>query len=821
MATLVQGREIIRTPTPRVRRLLDRYLHADIQVCVQRARSVTEQARREAFPFEPAIVRHARRLAHILENLDITIWPDELIVGAPTSKHFGAFIYPELGDLGIGRSSPDDDPDRIGGRVAEELRHIRERDHIPMLATDEEIAEIAEIARFWPDRGIGSLVDRYLPPTVAALSARDGLFSRGFVAHTHMVVNVSRILTLGCAGVIAGCDAKLAEQDGGRLVPAALLETRSFYQAVKIACQGLMTYARRCARKVREAAATEPDPVRRAELEQIAAICERVPAKPARTFHEALQSQWFLQIGIVNEDCLRGMDPGRMDQYLFPFYERDVAAGLLTEDQAVELLSCLWLKMSQFLDVRRDSSDIHGSGLGGRHAVTIGGAKPDGSDATNALTFLVLRSVGEVKSRQPNLCARLHRDSPAEYRDALGEVIKTGGGLPGLFNDERIVPMLAGRGLAMEDARDYAMVGCVEPVSAGRTCGGTAVARVNLAMALELALYDGDVPYYREQIGPRTGDPATFTSIDQVVEAFRQQVAFLVEKMMLGIHALHLAHRDYHPDPLFSVVLDDCLERGLDNTRGGGRYSLAGITSLALIDVGDSLAAIDQLVFEERSVTMAELLQALRDNFVGHEWLHQTIMNRVPKYGNDVDAVDRFTRMVGEILGREIRKYPNPIDPRGGFTAGMWSMTTHTRGGWGQYTGALPSGRKAGEGFTNGVSPMDGQERKGPTAVLRSGAKLNYDLLDNGVALNQKFTPSTLAGPTGTRILSGMIQAYFALGGQQVQYNVVDRAMLLDAQKNPGRYPGLLVRVSGYSAHFVHLNKEMQDEIINRTEFSV
>ncbi len=820
MATQVRERGALGRRTPRVERLYERYLHAPMEVCVQRSRYLTEYMRQESDPAETMVIRQARRLAHILENLDITIYPDELIVGAPCSKYYGAMIMVEMGDLGIGTPRPGRSESSPGG-LAAELRHMRERPHIPMLSTDQDIAEMDSIAEFWKDRGIGKSIARYTPPPTAKLAAMEGFFSNSFPANIHMAPNFGRLLTQGCEGIMATCDRKLAELGSGRFRTSEELEKKDFYEAVKIAYSGLMNYASRCAARVREAAAAEADPERKSELESIAEICERVPAEPARSFHEAIQSMWFLIIAIVNEDGERGMDPGRMDQYLYPFYKADVDAGVLDEDQAVELLSCFWLKLSQFLKVVGKKGEANAAGLQGRHAVTIGGVKRDGSDAVNDLSYAILRSIAEMKTRQPNLMARFHKDSPREFRDAVSEVIKTGGGFPGLFNDETHIPMYLGHGMPIEDARDYMIIGCVEPAIQSCHVGDINMARLNLPMCLEMALFNGHSLYFQQRIGPETGDPTTFTHIDQLIDAFCRQVAFVTEQMMVSIHAAHIAHREEHPDPLMSAVMDDCLERGLDKTRGGGRYSHSGINSIALADVGDSLAAIDRLVFKEHAVTMAELLQALRDDFQGHELLYKTIMNRVPKYGNDVDEVDRFTRIAGEIYGNELHKYPHPIDPRAWFQAGLESLGSHTKTALGRFVGAMPNGRRAWEGFSNSISPRDGQERNGPTAVMRSASKLDYRCLDGGVSLNQKFTPSVLAGPEGTRNLSSLVNAYFAMGGQHVQFNVVDRATLLDAQENPSRYPGLMVRVSGYSAHFVHLSREMQDEIINRTEYAL
>ncbi|GAF82645.1 unnamed protein product, partial [marine sediment metagenome] len=392
--------------------------------------------------------------------------------------------------------------------------------------------------------------------------------------------------------------------------------------------------------------------------------------------------------------------------------------------------------------------------------------------------------------------------------------IKGGGGMPALVNDDVIIPSLIEKGIKKADARDYVIIGCVEVSVPRKTFGSTDAALMSLPICLEMALNDGYCPVTLEQIGVKTGDPRQFTSMDDIISAFRRQVAYLVEQMVIGSNALGIAHRELYPSPLLSATIGGCLEKGRDVTAGGAVYNFTGVQGVGTADVADSLTTMDQLVFREKETSMDELLQALEDDFEGHEKLHQLIMNRVPKYGNDEDLPDTYARQVAEIFCQEVARHRNP---RGGvYLPGFLSMTNHQ--GFGKLVGALPSGRKAFETFANGISPYNGWDSQGPTAALKSAAKLNYLLATNGVAYNLKFNPGYLKGDEGTRNLSSLIRGYFGLGGMHVQLNVVDKQTLLDAQENPQKHPGLMVRVAGYSAYFADLTREVQDEVISRTE---
>jgi formate C-acetyltransferase len=558
----------------------------------------------------------------------------------------------------------------------------------------------------------------------------------------------------------------------------------------------------------------EIDPTRKAELLEIARICGKVPASPAESFHEALQSIWFLQISLHQENYEQALCQGRMDQYLYPYYRRDLESGVLTEERAIELLGCLFIKLSEFVPLFGENIALFFSGAPANPAITIGGVTPEGRDAVNDLTYVILEAKRLLKTRHPNLHARIHKGSPEEYLRRVSEVVKSGGGYPALVNDEVITPALVDKGIPIEDARDHVIIGCVEVSVPRKTFGSTDAALMSLPICLEMALSDGYCPVMLEDVGPKTGDPKGFRSMDDVVEAFRRQTAWLVEQMVAGLNALSLAHEALYPSPLLSAVIDGCMNKGKDVTAGGAVYNFTGVQGVGVADAADSLAAIDQVVFREKRATMAELLQAVEDDFDGHEDLHRHIVERVPKYGNDDDLPDSYARLAAEIFCREVAKHRNT---RGGvYLPGFLTMTTHQ--GFGKFVGALPSGRKATDAFANGLAPRDGCDHKGPTACLKSVSKLDYAIATNGVAVNIKFNPEHLTGEQGTHVFGSLVKTYFELGGMHLQVNVVDRDTLLDAQENPEKHSGLAVRVAGYSAYFTDLTREVQDEIIARTE---
>ncbi len=788
---------------PRLSRLLNELLESKKEICIQRARYLTQYMKGTEVWFEPAVVRRARAVAHILRNLEVCIYPDELIVGGLTSKRVGAIIYPEF----------------IGLLIWPELEMLADRGSNSLRISEAEAQELdKEIFPFWQGKVLADYADDFTsPPTPLMLLEQFGFFLLTEAAGiSHTAPDFESALRLGGRAVMEEARQKIAQIDASQSTDPDELRKRSFYKAVEMAWEGLMELARRYQRRALELAEVQPDPARKAELLEIARICGKVPAEPAETFQEALQSLWFMEIALHQENYEQALCLGRLDQYLYPYYRSDLEKGILTRERAVELLGCLFIKMSEFVPLFSDSIAIFFSGFPANPAITIGGLTPDGQDATNELSLAILDTREVLKTRHPNMHARVYKNSPDGYLSRVVEVIKSGGGMPGLVNDDVIIPALVKKGVQERDAADYVVIGCVEISVPRKTFGSTDAALMSLPICLEMALNNGYCPAMLKQIGLETGDARNFQGIDEVVDAFQRQASWVVEQMVAGLNALSIAHQELYPSPLLSSMIQGCLKRGKDVTAGGAEYNFTGVQGVGTADVANSLAVIDRLVFTEKQISMGELLRCLEDDFEGHEEI-QRLVRSVPRYGNDDELADRYAEMVAEIFCTEVAKHSNAR--RGSYLPGFLSMTTHE--GFGSFVGALPSGRKAFQTFANGLSPCDGSDQKGATACLKSIAKIDYSLATSGVSVNVKFSPMHLKGDEGTEILKSLIRGYFDLGGMHLQINLVARETLVDAQQHPERHPDLMVRVAGYSAYFVDLSKEVQDEIIARTEHAV
>jgi len=776
------------TAFPRLSRLLGELRESQNEVCIQRARYLTQYMKRADVWFEPAVIRRAGAVSHILRNLDVCLYPDELIVGGLTSKRVGAIIYPEF----------------IGLLIWPELEMLADRGCNSLQISQAEAQELdQEIFPFWQGKVLADYADDFTsPPTPLQLLEQFGFFlltEAGGISHT--APDFETVLRLGGNAVIKDARQRMAHIDASHCTDPDELKKRSFYKAVELVWEGLIEFSHRYQRAVQEMADVERDPMRKAELLEIARICGKVPAEPAETFHEALQSLWFMEIALHQENYEQALCLGRLDQYLYPYYKNDLEKGILTRERAVELLGCLFVKMSEFVPLFSDSIAVFFSGFPANPAISIGGLTPEGQDATNELSLVILDTREVLKTRHPNIHARIHQNSPDEYLNRVVEVIKSGGGMPGLVNDDVIIPALVKKGVQEKDAADYVVIGCVEISVPRKTFGSTDAALMSLPICLEMALNNGYCPAMLKQIGVETGNARDFKGIDEVVDAFQRQVAWLVEQMVAGLNALSIAHQELYPSPLLSSMTQGCLKKGKDVTAGGAEYNFTGVQGVGTADVANSLAAIDRLVFTEKQFTMDQLLQCLEDDFEGHEDI-ESLVRSVPTYGNDDELPDKYAEMVAEIFCEEVARHSNAR--RGAYL--------------GSFVGALPSGRKAFQTFANGLSPCDGSDQRGATACLKSISKIDYSLATSGVAVNIKFSPMHLDGADGTQILKSLIKGYFGLGGMHLQVNLVGRETLIDAQEHPEKHRDLMVRVAGYSAYFVDLTKEVQDEIIARTE---
>jgi formate C-acetyltransferase len=567
-------------------------------------------------------------------------------------------------------------------------------------------------------------------------------------------------------------------------------------------------------------AASAADPQRAAELTQIAANCRHLAHDAPETFYQALQAVWFLFVILQIESNASSFSPGRFDQYMLPFLLHDLESGRLTLAAAQELLEALWLKFNEIVLLRSSSSARYFAGFPIGFNIAVGGQLADGGDATNLLTSMCLCAQANLGLTQPNLSVRVHAGSPQELLEAAAYVIAQGSGMPQIFNDEVIVPGQVNRGLPLAEARNYAVVGCVELSTPGKALGWSDASMFNLTRVLELTLYGGQDPHSGEQIGLPTPPLDQMASFAELEAAYDRQLAWFVELMVQGCNIVDGIHAEVLPSPWLSLFIADCVARGVDVTAGGARYNFSGVQGVQIANVADSLCAIQQAVFDEHWLSAGQLLDALRTDFAAAgatgEVLRQRLIHRVPKFGNDDDRVDRFAAAWGDRYCALVEQYPTI---RGGvYQPGFYTVSAHVP--MGSHVGATPDGRHAGAPLADGgLSPTAGRDRRGATAVLHSVSKLDLRLASNGALLNMKFLPTFFEGPQALAKFAQLLRGFCTLHVPHVQFNVVSAATLRAAQAGPDEFRSLVVRVAGYSAYFIELDKDLQDEIIRRTEF--
>jgi formate C-acetyltransferase len=540
-----------------------------------------------------------------------------------------------------------------------------------------------------------------------------------------------------------------------------------------------------------------------------------VPAEPACDFWEALQCVYFLQVAIQIEGNGLAIALGRPDQMLYPYYGSGIAKGSLTRESALELIECFYLKLSEIDKIYSNQATRFLQGPAHGQTITLGGVTGDGRDATNELSHLFVEADLDIRLVQPDLAIRVHRTTPEDFLRKVCINIREGLTKPKLFNDEVVIQSLLDLEVPIEDARDWGALGCSEPVILGKTNSWGNSGHLNLAKCLELALNDGKCVLTQKQMGLRTGDPVRFQSFEDVLEAFRAQVRYFIQYLVLYDNIIDKLHAEVAPLPLYSILIGECLEKGAEFNSGGARYNFTSPLGVGPITTGDSLAAIKTLVYQEGALSMEQLLEALHGNFEGQEDIHQLLINRAPKFGNDDDLVDGLCNEVLRVYCDELRKYRNMRD--GPFIGALYYLTANIP--FGKRTAATPDGRKSGEPLNDGgISPVHGRDRKGPTAVARSVGKLDNQRVPHGSILNQRFHPSLLDGDEKLKLFQHYIRTFMDLGGWHTQFNVITSDILREAQKEPEKYRHLVIRVAGYSAYFTQLEKELQNDIIERTE---
>ena len=788
---------------PLLKRLRKGLLDTKPQVCIERAKCITESLRETCSGDEPMMVRYARAVAHFLSRKAPLFFDDSLLAGTTTSKPFGAPVYPEFTGLTIWPEL-----DTIG---------IREKNPLILSKAEAEALNF-DIYPYWMKRNILEYTrEKYRNPECMRLFERLVFFiasKAGCISHT--VPDYSVALEKGVAYLIEEAASKEAALRNDGSLPGGERQKAEFYPAVQIALKGIIAYAQRLSERAAELAEQTHDPFRKENFLEMAAVCERVPAKPARSFREAVNSLWIIQVAIHAEHINMAMSPGRLDQVLYPYYRADVDNGVLTVKTALELIGCLWLKLNDNTNLVPETAEELWGGAGTVPAVTVGGVDGDGEDAVNDLTYLMLRVTELLKTRDPSLNARYHYEkNPEPYLDRVAEVIVNTRAVPAIHNDVVDIKTLENQGTAIEHARDYAVIGCVELASAGRSYDASSSIMLNLVSVLELTLYNGKRPVTGdEQISPSTGDPAQFKDFGEFWEAFKDQLRWVIGKAIELNEHFGRVYQEIMPSPLLSAFFKGPMETGQDLIFGGALYNSSGATHIGFADTVDSLNAIEKAVFLDRECSFPELIQALKADFEDYERLHAYLVNRAPKYGTDDPIAVKNSRNLIRFL---YDFYQGHTNYRGGkYRPGYWTMTNHA--GQGKLSGALPNGRKAHKVFASGITPVS-QAAGGLSACLQAVGGLPSLCIPSGEALNLKY-PS-VDGDTDRAAFSQAIETYFRFGGLHVQFNIMSYETLIDAKSNPEKYPDLLVRVSGYSAYFKDLNEAMKDEIITRTAYDL
>lgn len=774
------------------------------EICIERARYVTRYLRDSDDPNDAPEVRQAKKVNYFLQHKVPVFHDRNLLAGSTTSKALGAPLFPEFFAL----------------TLWPELDNVSTRSKNPQkLAADEARELNFDIFPFWMEKNvlertrakIGNAESlRLFESLVFFIAAKAGCIS-------HAVPSYAPMLEHGLTGLIH----MAAEREVGARADGSDEGNRQgdFYRAVQIALDGIITYAGKLAEEAAKLAGATDDARARQEYSDMARVCQRVPAYPATTFREAINAIWICQVGIHAENINMAMSPGRLDQILYPYYKRDIEAGRLDVGQAMELIGCLWLKIADNVTMVPEASEEMFGGAGTVPAITLGGVDANGEDAVNDLTYIMLRVTELLKVRDPNVNARYDYDKNSkEYCRRVSEVIISTRAVPAFFNDRANIAALQGQGESLEHARDYAVIGCVELASSGRDYPASSSIMLNLAAPLEMALFQGKRQITGdEQVGPRTADPTKLKSFEEFWMVFKTQLDWLVGKAIEINEHMGRVHQEMMPSPLLSAFFEGPMKKGRDLIQGGSLYNSSGATHIAFADVVDSLSAIEQAVFIDKKYSFADLLEMVKNDFAGTEGekMRLYLKNRPPKYGTENPIARKNARNVVRHL---FDFYQSHTNYRGGpYRPAYWTMTNHA--GLGGVTGAMPHGRKSGELFASGITPVSGAAPE-LTACLNSVAELGGECVPGCWALNIKYSPEEDVERMTDRFVP-TIEAYFRAGGQQVQFNIMTYQMLIDAKKHPDKYPELMVRVSGYSAYFKDLNELMKDELITRTMYDL
>jgi pyruvate formate-lyase/glycerol dehydratase family glycyl radical enzyme len=775
--------------TNRIKNLKDNMLTEARFMSLEQARIITNCYKENER--DSKALKRAKSLHASLSQMTIKIDPLELIVGNRTPGVRGGVVFPEAGSSWINS----------------EIETLPTRPQDKFNVRPEDITEFKEeIYPYWQNKCLEDVINNKIGEEVRAI-VKVAKINQKDHAQGHISPNTEKWLRLGPVGLKEEAEKKL--QSAGK-------NQRDFYKSVIIVQNGAITFIKRYASLALELSKNPDNEKNCSDLLEVSRICSKIAEKPAETLHEALQSLWFLYVILQMESNASSFSPGRADQYLYPYFRNDIDNGLIDLQDALDLIEALWLKFNQIVYLRNSHSAKYFAGFPIGFNVACGGQTENGRDASNELSFLFLKAQSHLLMPQPNLSARLFKGSDELFIDECSRVIGLGSGIPQIFNDEGVIPALMNVGIKEKDAKNYAIVGCVELTTHGNNLGWSDAAMFNLMKALELTLNNGVCLLTGNEMGLKTGYLSDYKTYADLEKALASQLDHYIERMIKSCAVVDRTHAEVLPSAFLSSVIDDCIKNGMDVTAGGALYNLSGIQAIQVANLADSLAVIKKIIFEDESITKKELLEALQTNWDGNETLRQMVLHKVPKYGNDVNWVDTLGNQWVEYFADQLSLYTNI---RGGvYHTGLYTVSAHVP--MGQNVGASTDGRKAMDPLADGgVSAMYGRDVNGPTALLNSVARINSKLGSNGTLLNMKFLPEFFETNEGIKKFSSLLRTFVDLKINHVQFNVLRKEDLIAAQKEPEKYASLTVRVAGYTAYFTELASDLQDEIIARTSY--
>lgn len=775
--------------TDRINYLKNKILSEPRYASIEQALIVTDTYKENED--KPRIIQRALALQAALEKITISAEPEELIVGNRTAGVRYGVVFPESGSTWVDK----------------EFETLPTRAQDTFNVHQEDIETFRKVIKpYWQGKSLEDVLSQRYGKEIDEIVKVVKINQKDH-AQGHICPNCVEWLELGPAGLQEEAAYKLATCEKDK---------KDFYESVVLVMQGARKFMIRYYDLLMSMAEKETDTDKRASMQQVAKNCKNLSERPAETFHEAVQSIWFLFVILQMESNASSFSPGRLDRHLIPYYEKDIANGTLTKQDALEIIECMWLKFNEIVYMRNSHGAKYFAGFPIGFNIAVGGQDEDGNDYSNDLSFLFLEAQKHLGLPQPNLSVRLHEGTGEELLKEAVRTVAKGSGMPQFFNDKAVIPSMLELGIEEKDALDYAIVGCVELTTQGNNLGWSDSAMFNLNKALEVTLTGGKCLLTGETIAPDYGSLETYETFEDLEHAFQKQIDYFMDKMLLACEEVEKAHIDLLPSPFLSATIDNCMEQGIDVTAGGAKYNLSGIQMIQVANLADSLAAIKQMVYEEKKIDQKTMLDALKSNFEGYEIIRTMLLNKVPKYGNDVDWVDAMGTKWAEYFKNRLRTFTNY---RGGpYHTGMYTVSAHVP--MGENVGATPDGRYAKEPLADGgMSPVYGRDMKGPTAVLKSVSKLDKNLTTNGGLLNMKFIPEFFKNETGIQKFADFLRSFVDLEIPHIQFNVVRKEDLIAAKENPEQYRGLTVRVAGYTAYFTELADELQNEIIARTSY--